>query len=193
MTTDIPISAVTGGTGATKPAAGPKNELDKQAFLELFVAQLKYQDPSSPMDTSQMMAQTTQLSTMESLEEMATTSRESFALQMRMSASELVGKQVSWVDAEGATQHGTVSGVSYKAAVPVVMVGDTQVDLNSVSLVTTPGGPTDVPKAPAASGSGSSGSGSSGSGSSGSGSSGSGSGSSGSSGTGSTGSSTTTA
>lgn len=142
----IDVSYITDGSGRT--TAGTKtasNELDRQAFLNLFVAQLKYQDPSSPMDTSQMMAQTTQLSTMESLEELTSTARETFALQMRMSAADLVGKQVSWTDADGKTQHGTVSGVSYAGSVPIVLVGDEQISLNSVSFVATPGGPSELP------------------------------------------------
>ncbi len=146
MTSSIDMSYITDGTGRTTTTTTASNELDKQAFLELFVAQLKYQDPSSPMDTSQMMAQTSQLATMESLEEIATTSREAFALQMRMGAADLVGKQVSWTDADGTVRSGTVSGVSYASSVPVVMVGKETISLDAVSLVTTPGGPTTVPK-----------------------------------------------
>lgn len=145
MTTPIDVSYITNGTGKTTTTKTASNELDKQAFLELFVAQLKYQDPSSPMDTSQMMAQTTQLATMESLDEIASTSREAFALQMRLTASDLVGKQVSWTDADGATQSGTVTGVSYANSVPLVMVGKEVISLDNVSLVTTPGGPTTLP------------------------------------------------
>jgi flagellar basal-body rod modification protein FlgD len=128
VTTPIDVSYITNGTGKTTTTSTASNELDKQAFLELFVAQLKYQDPSSPMDTSQMMAQTTQLATMESLEEIASTSREAFALQMRLTASDLVGKQVS-----------------YANSVPLVMVGKEVISLDNVSLVTTPGGPTTLP------------------------------------------------
>lgn len=142
----IDVSYITDGTGSTTSGTTTaSNELDRQAFLNLFVAQLKYQDPSSPMDTSQMMAQTTQLSTMESLEEMTATARETFALQMRMSAADLVGKQVSWTDEDKTTQNGTVTGVSYSGSVPVVLVGDKQISLNSVSFVATPGGPTELP------------------------------------------------
>jgi flagellar basal-body rod modification protein FlgD len=138
VTTPIDVSYITNGTGKTTTTSTASNELDKQAFLELFVAQLKYQDPSSPMDTSQ-------LATMESLEEIASTSREAFALQMRLTASDLVGKQVSWTDADGKTQSGTVSGVSYANSVPLVMVGKEVISLDNVSLVTTPGGPTTLP------------------------------------------------
>ena len=57
------------------------------------------------MDSSQLMAQTTQLPTMEKLVELADTSRESFALQMRMAAAALVGQQVTWTDADGVDPH----------------------------------------------------------------------------------------
>ena len=50
-------TAAAGGQAATPTAT--QGALDKDAFLELLVASLKYQDPSSPMDTSELMAQTT--------------------------------------------------------------------------------------------------------------------------------------
>ena len=69
------------------PAAAPKQGMDQETFLTLLVAQLRNQDPSSPMDTSEMMAQSTQLASMEQLTAMADTTRESFALQMRIAAT----------------------------------------------------------------------------------------------------------
>jgi len=43
----------------------PKSQLDKDAFMKLFLAQLKMQDPTNPMDTDKMLEQTAYLSTME--------------------------------------------------------------------------------------------------------------------------------
>ena len=51
--------------------------------LALLVAQLRNQDPTAPMDTTEMMAQSTQMASMEQLTSLTDTSRESFALQMR--------------------------------------------------------------------------------------------------------------
>ena len=126
------------GTGTAGASTAGNGELDKQAFLDLLVAQLRNQDPSSPMDSSQLMAQTTQLTTMEKLVELSDTSRESFALQMRMAAASLVGQQVTWADADGGGHTGTVSGVSYAGSVPTVTVGDQTVALDAVSSVTKP-------------------------------------------------------
>ena len=106
MTTPITTSfGVTAEAKAAAAANKANGELDKEAFMNLLVAQLRNQDPSSPMDTSQMMAQTTQLSTMEKLTELADTQRESFALQMRMAAATLVGQQVTWTDDDGRRPH----------------------------------------------------------------------------------------
>lgn len=134
----IDTSGVAGGTAAAAAAAtttAQPGTLDKQAFLELLVTQLRYQDPTSPMDTNALMAQTTQLSTMESLTELSATQRESFALQMRSSAAALVGQQITWTDADGAAHSGLVDAVSYAAGVPSVRVGDQDVALDAVSSV----------------------------------------------------------
>lgn len=139
MTIDVStFGAARAATGTGSTTSSSNGELDKQAFLDLLVAQLRNQDPSSPMDSSQLMAQTTQLTTMEKLVELSDTSRESFGLQMRMAAASLVGQQVTWTDADGAGHTGTVSGVSYAGTVPTVTVGDTTVALDAVSSVSKP-------------------------------------------------------
>jgi flagellar basal-body rod modification protein FlgD len=43
----------------------PNSQLDKDAFMKLFLKQLEMQDPTSPMDTDKMLEQTAYLSTME--------------------------------------------------------------------------------------------------------------------------------
>lgn len=122
--------------GATA-AAAPKQGMDQETFLTLLVAQLRNQDPSSPMDTNEMMAQSTQLASMEQLTAMADTTRESFALQMRIAAVGLVGQQVSYLDADGVSHTGVASGVSFATSTPVVNVDGVTVPLDSVSAIGT--------------------------------------------------------
>ena len=134
-------AAATGSTGIyTTPAtttAAPKQTLDSQAFLKLLVTQLTNQDPSSPMDTNQMMTQTTQLSSMEQLTAISATSRESFALQMRSSAAALVGQKVSYTNDKGVAVTGIATSVSFAGSTPTVAVGTDVVPLDSVSAVTS--------------------------------------------------------
>jgi len=148
-------AVVASGMHGSKPVAEDKTTLGKDAFLGLLVTQLRYQDPSSPMDSGQMMAQTAQMSTVEQLTELTTTSRESFALQMRLSASSLIGREVSWTEGEGeaaVTRTGTVDAASFAAAVPTVKVGDAEIALDALSSVRPAGTPASTPKAAAASG-----------------------------------------
>lgn len=61
--------------------------MDKDAFLQLLVAQMKYQDPLEPTSNTEFISQYAQFSQVESLQNMS----ESFDLQR---ASSLVGQQV---------------------------------------------------------------------------------------------------
>jgi Flagellar hook capping protein - N-terminal region len=59
------------GTKLNKPTTEPNDRLGKDAFLQLLVAQLKYQNPLSPMDGTEFVAQTAQLTMTEKLSELA--------------------------------------------------------------------------------------------------------------------------
>ncbi len=47
-------------------AVKDKTALSKDDFMKLFLAELQYQDPTAPMDTEKILAQTSQLATIES-------------------------------------------------------------------------------------------------------------------------------
>lgn len=48
--------------------SNPQGALDKDAFMKLLLTELKYQDPTSPMDSAKMLEQTSQLATLETQE-----------------------------------------------------------------------------------------------------------------------------
>lgn len=148
MTNPVTVAGGTSIHGGQSPSTA-KNELDGESFLKLLVAQLRYQDPTSPMDTTQMMAQTSQLATVEQLTQIGSTSLESFALQMRATATAFVGQYVSYTDAEGTTQTGYASAVSFAGPVPTVRVGDTDVTLDAISGIVPPPAAPDEPEGPA--------------------------------------------
>jgi len=126
--------AVPAGANAATSAA--KQKMDGEMFLQLLVAQLRAQDPSSPMDTNAMMTQTTQLASMEQLTSLTKLTQETFSLQMRMAASGLIGKEVGYIDAEGKTQTGIATSVSFMDSVPTVTIGDKSIRLDVISGVT---------------------------------------------------------
>ncbi|CAN7237316.1 MULTISPECIES: flagellar hook assembly protein FlgD [Microbacterium] len=129
----IPPSGVQ--TGSTTPPTERKKTLDSEVFLKLLVTQLTNQDPSSPMNTNEMISQTTQLASMEQLTALTATSTESFALSMRQTAAALIGHEAQYVDEKGVTQKGIVTSVSYAGAVPLVTIGDASIPLDAVSGV----------------------------------------------------------
>jgi flagellar basal-body rod modification protein FlgD len=130
------VAAAPAGMYSTAPTRTPKQTLDSEAFMSLLVTQLRNQDPSSPMDTNQMISQTTQLAMMEKLSALSTTADENFSLQMRGAAAALVGQDVTYKTADGSSASGTASSVSYAGKVPQVTINGTSVALDAISGVT---------------------------------------------------------
>jgi flagellar basal-body rod modification protein FlgD len=140
-------------TSGSSASTSSSNAMSGQMFLQLLVKQLQMQDPSSPMDSNQMISQMSQLSSMEqltnlnsSISTLSTTMTASLSLQMRAAAAELVGKQVAYTAADGTAKTGIASAVSYANGTPTVTVGSDTVALVAVTGVT--GAPT-TPAAPA--------------------------------------------
>jgi flagellar basal-body rod modification protein FlgD len=141
MTDPISATGSAGQASATSsiyepPAtSAPNQTMDSSMFLQLLVTQLQNQDPSSPMDTDQMISQTTQLAMMEQLTSLSSTQTQGFALQMRAAASELIGKQVSYLGDDGSTVSGVVDSVSFSGQIPTVTVGSDQISLDDLTGV----------------------------------------------------------
>lgn len=135
--TDYLGKTATTPTVKTDPTTtgNPGGALDKDAFLKLLVAQLKYQDPSKPADSSQFIAQTAQFTTLEKLSAMAIGQQDLLAAQLQLGASNLIGRTVSYVDADAKTISGIVTSASFSGSTPTLKVGDKDVLLSSVKEV----------------------------------------------------------
>ena len=86
--------------------------VDYNTFLRLLIAEMKNQDPTNPMDTSQYMSQFAQLS---SVEQAMQTNNKLDALLSSQSLSQangLIGKTVSFTGSTGASFSGKVASVS---------------------------------------------------------------------------------
>lgn len=133
-------------------------KFDGETFLKLLVAQLKYQDPSKPTDTSDMMAQTAQLSMVERVNQMAesaeamvkatqalATTEETMAksyaslvAEQRMSSAVgLVGRVVSFGDATKPDEsgEGVVESVKFDAAGPILKINGKDVPYAAVTAI----------------------------------------------------------
>lgn len=83
------------------------NELDKDAFLKLLIAELSNQDPLNPMDDREFIAQMAQFSTLEQMTNM-TKALEGMSSMEQYSAVNYVGKKIVFNQEDSA---GTVTPV----------------------------------------------------------------------------------
>ena len=90
----------------------PKKDLDKNAFLQLFLLSLQNQDPTNPQDTNQFMSQMAQFTILEQLANVsAEVSKMKLAAEMDQATS-LIGRTVKVSVAEGVEIDGKVERVT---------------------------------------------------------------------------------
>ena len=87
------------------------DQMDKDTFLKLLVAQMRYQDPSNPTDPTQFMSQTAAFTQVEKLDQLVTQNASIVALQKTMNAGVIVGHTVTYTDDTGTSRTGTVTSV----------------------------------------------------------------------------------
>ena len=137
-----PVSAASSKVDLTGTGSADRtDQMDKDTFLKLLVAQMKYQDPSNPASSSELMSQTAVFSQVEALQGIATQNTSMLALQRAMSAGSLVGQTVSYTDSSGATQTGLVSAVTIATDTTGSMatVNGTSVEVGRITKVSVPG------------------------------------------------------
>ena len=132
-------SGISGTSGPTSSVAGGKDKSkdlgDKDTFLKLLVAQLKYQDPSNPADSTQFLAQTAQFTQVEKLTQLVDDQQSMMSTQRMLSAGTMVGRTVSFPGPDGTTSTGVVKSASFTGSDPTLRVGDKDVPLSSVTEV----------------------------------------------------------
>jgi flagellar basal-body rod modification protein FlgD len=132
--TSVPSINTGWSRNATAPAAQDQN-LDKDAFLKLLVAQMKYQDPSSPTDMTQFMSQTAQFSLVEKFQEVSQLTTSLLGNSRSQTAVALVGQSVTYLDENQKSHTGVVAGVSMEGGEPILTIDDQKVRLDSVTQV----------------------------------------------------------
>lgn len=121
--------------GMASEAKKPQNEIDKDAFMKLMVAQLKYQDPLSPADPQQFLAQSAQFSTVEKLEHIAIqVSEQTWAMALN-TAGGLVGKEITFLRMDGTVGTGMVTSATTDPDGIVLNVNGEQVPLGAITTI----------------------------------------------------------
>jgi flagellar basal-body rod modification protein FlgD len=139
MTSPIPSAGSTATSTAATTVERKDQGSQKDMFLKLLVAQMKYQDPANPASSSEFMAQTATFTQVEKLEEIAAQNASMLALQRSSSAGALVGRTVSYTDEAGATKTGTVNSVRLgtNSSEATAIVGGVSVPMGRITEVST--------------------------------------------------------
>lgn len=122
-TTTAPTSGIFGNTDPTSTSSTSAPSTDKNMFLQLLVAQMRYQDPMNPTDSSQFLAQSAQFTALEKMQDVADKTAQLFSAQVSFGASGMIGKTVTWDNKNGVKQTGIVHGVTFAADGPELDVG----------------------------------------------------------------------
>lgn len=124
-------------------SGGVDTKSDKDMFLKLLVAQMKYQDPTKPTDASQFLAQTAQFTLVEKMEALQDSQAEIAATNHIQAATSLVGETVSWndpqekdADGKAIVHTGVVDGVTITNGVPTLLIGSSEIALSDITKVT---------------------------------------------------------
>ena len=138
------VEAVAGPVTGTAPVSGDPVEFtsgsgsasaDKDMFLKLLVAQMKYQDPMNPTDSSEFLSQSAQFTALEKMSTTAEQVTQLVGLQMAFGASSLVGRTVSYPGDDGTSVSGQVSSVKFTSTGPILTVDGVEVDFTDVTSV----------------------------------------------------------
>jgi flagellar basal-body rod modification protein FlgD len=132
-TTSTPSITGTQGTSGTT-FSNPSSNLGENDFLMLMMDQLKNQDPLNPSDPTQYLSELAGFSSLEQQTQIATSTASAATQQASASALSLLGHTVSYRDASGTTQSGTVSKVDFTSSGPALTIGSTSgISLSSIT------------------------------------------------------------
>jgi flagellar basal-body rod modification protein FlgD len=140
MTAPVSGSAGTVYTPGASTTVDRPDQMGKDTFLKLLVAQMRYQDPGNPVDSSQMMSQTAVFSQVEKLEQLVAQNASMLVLQESATAGSLVGRRATYTDTTGASKTGVVTSVRLASgdSEAVAVIGGVAVPVGRLTEITAP-------------------------------------------------------
>jgi len=146
------VGLTSGGAGASRAADQGLAAVDVSQFLDLLIAQLANQDPLSPLENDQILAQVSQLRNIESSNKLVDTLDQFLLIQQISGASGLIGKQIEALSQdpnvgrfEGKVETAFVdSGKVFLTVIDKVTGDERLVALENVTAVLSPTGPETV-------------------------------------------------
>jgi flagellar basal-body rod modification protein FlgD len=135
-----PVSGTGKATYSATPTVDRNDQMGKDTFLKLLVAQMRYQDPSKPVDSSQMVAQTATFTQVEKLEQLVSQNASMLVLQESATAGSLVGRTATYTDTNGASKTGVITSVRLASgdSEAVAFIGGAAVPVGRLTEISAP-------------------------------------------------------
>jgi len=132
-------SSSTGSTGtgssATSTGNATLNSFSESDFLQLLVAQMQNQDPTSPMSATDFMTELADFSSVEGINNLQNAFTSNLPMQSLTEGANLIGSTVGYTDAKGADASGVVDSVSISNGQVQLSINNTDVALSQVLSV----------------------------------------------------------
>lgn len=136
VSTDNNINTQSAASSASAANSNPFSYMDNGGFMSLLLAQLRNQNPLEPMQDKDMMAQFTQLNSLQELQKMESMFEQMSTSNQLGNAAGLIGKSVKVAGDDGEDITGVVTGVTFSGGKIMLNLGDKQVPLDSLISVT---------------------------------------------------------
>lgn len=130
------LAPTTTTTGASKTSGTNGMNLNAMDFVNMMVTQLQNQDPLQPTDSSQLLAQMSQIGQLQASTQLQQTLSTIMTQSQLTTAGSLIGKSVSGMDSQGNKLSGVVNSVSVTSSgITLNLDTNQQMLLNQVTQI----------------------------------------------------------
>ncbi len=137
-TATLPPGSTVSASGSSTSQAGSGlglNGVNADTFLQLLVAQMQYQDPNNPVNSTQFLSQTAAFEEVQQLGSMQTSLASLVSAQQAQTATAMLGQTVNGTDLSGSPVSGKVTGVQLTSNGPVLQVGTSSLAMSAVTSI----------------------------------------------------------
>lgn len=135
--TDPTASGTSGTSGADSSTSTDSGlaGITPDDFLQMLITELQNQDPMNPTNSDQIMQQISEIRNIQATSDLTSTLGSVALGQSLATASNLIGRQVEGLAADGSQVSGAVSSVSIKNGSPELNVGNQTLTLANITSV----------------------------------------------------------
>jgi flagellar basal-body rod modification protein FlgD len=130
----LPASAASlNGTSSAATTAASNSQ--QPNFMQLLMAQMQNQDPSSPTNATDYITQMAQMSSVQGINQLNQNITSLLAMQSVTQGVGLIGKTVTYTNAAGKQLSGVVSAVSLVGGQPQLVINNANVAVSQIQTI----------------------------------------------------------